>query len=152
MEFDLRIEIDVPQDCVFSFLRDKHLTQRAPGSAVLILEKTTSGPVGVGTRYREVVRMLPWYQGEILSVITAFREGEQIEEVFSSAGMTGTLEYQFIPRMNGTELIQRQQFEFNERLVLFLPLIRLLLANQLKRRLSGIKRHLEELPANLVNP
>jgi len=59
-----------PPGKVFAFPRDKHLHAQEPGSPVLLLEKTTPGDVGVGTRFREVVRMLPGVRGEIRSTVS----------------------------------------------------------------------------------
>ena len=70
MYFELSILIRRSPSDVFAFLRDKDQYPQEDDSPVLILEKTTVGPVGVGTRYREVVQMLPFVRGEILSGIT----------------------------------------------------------------------------------
>ena len=67
----------------------------------MVLEKTTPGPPGVGTCYREVVQMLPFYRGEILSEITRFEPNEHIEEDFRGAGMCGQLAYHFIQEKDG---------------------------------------------------
>ena len=48
----------LPQD-VFLFLRDKDQFPQEADSPVLVLEKTSPGPVGVGTCYLEVVQMFP---------------------------------------------------------------------------------------------
>jgi len=146
MEFELTVKIDAPPEKVFRFLRDKHLHQRSPGSAVLVLDKTSPGPVGVGTRYREVVRMLPWFDGQILSEIAEFEEDARITELFSGSNMNGELTYRFSPVGSGTRLIQRQRFEFHGWIRLMLPLIWLALAFQLRRRLRSIKRILEQEP------
>jgi hypothetical protein len=97
MYFDLSITIHrSPQD-VFLFLRDKDKYPQEPGSPVLVLEQTTPGPAGLGTRYHEVVQMLPFIRGEILSVITRFEPGHRLEEDFEGAGMIGHLAYTFAP-------------------------------------------------------
>ena len=72
---------------MFAFLRDKDQHATKPGSPVLVLEKITPGPVGVGTCYREVVQMLPGVRGEILSEITHFEQDVCLEEDFAGAGM-----------------------------------------------------------------
>jgi hypothetical protein len=64
--FELSIPINRSPADVFVFLRDKDKYPQEEGSPVLVLEKTTPGPTGVGTCYREVVQMLPFYRGEIL--------------------------------------------------------------------------------------
>ncbi len=61
------------------------------------------GPPCVGTCYREVVQMLPFYRGEMLSEITRFEPNEYLEEDFRGAGMYGHLAYQFLPEKEGTK-------------------------------------------------
>lgn len=118
MYFDLSVTIDRAPEDVFSFLRDKDLYIQKPGSPVLILEKTTGGPTGAGTKYREVVQMLPFARGEILSEITIYDPPKRLEESFHSSGMNGYLK-------------------------LLHPLIRAVLSRKLKRRLIDIKAELE---------
>ena len=109
MYFELSITIRRPPYDVFAFLRDKDKYPQKPGSPVLLLEQTTPGPAGVGTRYREVVQMLPFVRGEILSEVTCFVPGEALEEDYQGAGMIGHLAYQFLPEGDGTRLIQREK-------------------------------------------
>jgi len=85
MYFELSILIHrLPAD-VFAFLRDKDKYPQEADSPVLLLEKTTPGFPGVGTCYREVVQMLPFYKAEILSEITRFEPNEYLEEDFKGA-------------------------------------------------------------------
>ena len=143
MDFDLSIWIEQPPDVVFAFLRDKHLHLQEPGSPVLVLDKSTPGPVQVGTRYREVVQMLPFYQGEILSEVTRFEPGECIEEVFHGAGMAGVLVYEFLPEEGGTRLVQRESLHYGGFLRFLEPIIKLFLGRRLNWRLQEIKAFLE---------
>jgi len=66
-------------EAVFHFLANVDRVQQAGGSPVLALDRTTSAPPGLGTKYREVVRMLPFYNGEFLSEITAFEPPRLLE-------------------------------------------------------------------------
>ena len=100
------IQIGKPPSDVFDFLCDKDKYKHQSGSPVLLLEKTTSGPLGVGTRYREVVQMMPFVSGEILSKITRFEPGSVLEEEWAGGGMRGILTYFFTPTNEGTELVQ----------------------------------------------
>lgn len=75
---------------VFVFLRDKDLYPLEPGSPVLALDRITEGPIGVGTRYREVVRMLPLVKGEILSVLTRYEPPRHLEESFAAPAWRAT--------------------------------------------------------------
>ncbi|MDW7657297.1 MAG: SRPBCC family protein [Bacillota bacterium] len=143
MYFELSIDINASPDVVFAFLRDKDLHQQERGSPVLLLQKTTTEPVGVGTRYREVVRMLPFVKGEILSRITHYDPPDCLEEDFAGAGMTGHLTYRILVDNDLTRLIQQQRFQFIWPLRLLSPLIRLTLGRRLQARLEDIKRFLE---------
>jgi hypothetical protein len=113
------------------------------GSPVLVLEKTTPGPPRVGTCYREVVQMLPFYRGEILSEITRFEPGEHLEEDFRGAGMWGHLAYQFLPQKEGTMLVQRETLHYQGLLRFCEPVIRVFLGRRLQERLEDIKTVLE---------
>lgn len=146
MDFELSILIKRPPAEVFEFLRDKDRHHQEEGSPVLVLEKITPGPPGVGTRYREVVQMLPLYRGEILSKITNFKPYELLEEDFSGAGMHGHLAYQFIPENSGTKLVQLETLHYHGALRFLEPLIRIILAQKLRERLEKIKACLELIP------
>lgn len=143
MYFELSIDIDTPPDIVFAFLRDKDLHPQKSGSPVLLLQKTTPEPAGVGTGYREVVRMLPFVQGEILSRVTRFDPPGCLEEDFSGAGMTGHLTYRILANNRGTRLIQQQSFQFIWPIRVLTPLIRTVLGRRLHLRLREIKSVLE---------
>ncbi|HER08794.1 MAG TPA: hypothetical protein ENO20_07765 [Bacteroides sp.] len=143
MNFELCITINRPPSEVFTFLRDKDKYPQKEGSPVLVLDKTTPGPPGVGTCYREVVQMLPFYRGEILSEITHFLPNRCLEEDFKGAGMHGHLAYHFIPKRDGTNLIQRETIHYHGVLKLFEPVIRIVLFHRLQDRLKDIKAILE---------
>ena len=145
MYFELSISINRPPADVFAFLRDKDQYPQEQGSPVLVLEKTTPGLPGVGTRYREVVQMLPCYQGEILSEITRYEPNEYLEEDFRGAGMHGHLAYEFLPEKGGTKLIQRETLHYQWLLRFFEPLIGLVLERRLRERLADIKKVLENV-------
>ena len=143
MYFELSISINRPPADVFAFLRDKDKHPQEEGSPVLVLEKTTPGPPGMGTCYREVVQMLPFYRGEILSEITRFEPNEYLEEDFGGAGMYGHLAYQFLPEEGGTKLIQRETLHYRGLLRFGEPVIRVMLDHRLRERWADIKAVLE---------
>ena len=143
MYFELSITIRRPPRDVFAFLRDKDKYPQKPGSPVLVLEQTTPGPAGAGTRYHEVVQMLPFVRGEILSKVTCFVPGESLEEDFEGAGMIGHLAYQFLPEGNGTRLIHRETVSAQGLLKVFEPVMGRMLSLQLSKRLETIKDVLE---------
>jgi uncharacterized protein YndB with AHSA1/START domain len=143
MYFELSVTIERPPADVFAFLRDKDLYPREPGSPVLALVKTTDGPPAVGTRYREVVQMLPLIRGEILSEITRYEPDRHLEEKFRGAGLQGHLAYEFAPRGSGTKLTQRETLQPLGVLRLVGPLIKRMLYHRLRERLESIKSILE---------
>jgi hypothetical protein len=143
LTFELAIDIARPKEEVFAFLRDKDQFPQPGGSPVLLLDKVTPGPAGLGTRYREVVQMLPWVRGEILSEITGFEPGQRLAEHFWGAGMRGHLAYTFSDRDGGTRLVQRETVQLAWFLKLFEPLFKRMLASRLEQRLATIKEILE---------
>jgi hypothetical protein len=151
MQFERSIWIDRPPADVLAFLRDKHTHPQAPGSPVLLLEKTTPGPAGLGTCYREVVRFFPGFKGHILSRITRYEPPHVLEEEFAGAGMSGHLAYEFRAEASGTLLIQRQAIYYRGLLALLEPLLRLPLLPRIEQRLAAIKADLES-PGELHLP
>ena len=143
MRFELSVTIARPPGAVFAFLRDKHLHVREPGSPVLVLEKTTPGEVGIGSRFREVVRMLPGIRGEIRSTVTRCEPDRALEEDFAGAGMRGHLAYEFVVEGRGTHLVQRQTLAVAWWLWPLQPLVRWAFGRRLHGRLDGIAAELE---------
>jgi hypothetical protein len=143
MNFELSIAINCAPATVFAFLRDIDRHPQKPDSPVLALEKTTPGPVGVGTRYREVVQMLPFVRGEILSEITRYEPSRYLEEDFAGAGMAGHLAYEILPEAQGARLIQREVLHAQGLLKPLAPIIGRVLAPRLQARLEAIRALLE---------
>lgn len=144
MDFIESVAINLPPDRVFAFFRDKDQIVQQPGSPVLVIEKTTPGPPQVGTRYREVVQALPFWRGEILSVLTCYQPGERLEEDFRGPGMKGHLAYRFQPEAGGTRLVQQQTIELQGPLRLMSRLVGQAFGRAMKARLQGIKAYLEK--------
>jgi hypothetical protein len=103
----------------------------------------TPGEPGVGTRYREVVQMLPLVRGEIHSVITRFEPDEYLEEDFEGARFKGHLAYQFLAEDDGTGLIQREIMFARGLIKVFEPRIARSFFRHLQERLEAIKAILE---------
>lgn len=149
MEFEASVDIACSPDAAFAFLRDKHEVAQAPGSPVLVIEKVTDGPVGVGSRFREVVRMLPGLRGEILSEVTRCDPCRRLEEDYSGAGMRGHLAYELLQRPFGCRLVQHQTLEPLGALKLLSPMIERTFGRRLRDRLLAIKDELEMHTARL---
>ncbi len=143
MYFELSIVIARRPSDVFSFLENKDTFPQEKNSPVLLLEKTTDGPIGVGTCYREVVQMMPFVRGEIRSEITRYEPNRYLEETFAGANMQGYLAYEFLPEGDGTKLIQRETLSALRFLKPFSPIIKRLLSPRLGERLDDIKALLE---------
>jgi len=129
---------------VYAFFRDidQHAGQK--GSRVPVYDKTTTGPVGVGTRYREVVQVLPLVRGEMLSEVTCYEEEKQLGYRFSGLGMEGELAYTFEPVEGGTRVVQAQSPHPRGMLRAFNWLIGRLFSAVAGQRLLGIKALLEQ--------
>lgn len=76
---------------------------------VPVYEKITPGPVGVGARFREVVRLLPLLRGEIISEITVYGPPNKLGYRFVAfSKMEGELTYRLESSGEGVRVIQRQ--------------------------------------------
>lgn len=143
MLYKFRVHIDKPPVDVFWFLCNKDTHKQQHNSPVLLLEKITDGPVGVGTRYREVVQMAPFIKSEILSEISKYEQCSVLEETWAGGGMKGILTYFFNTAGQGTELIQQVEIETHWLLKLFDPVIANMYAKAAQYRLDCIKAILE---------
>ena len=144
MYFELSININCSQEEVFIFLRDKDKHVQKENSPVLLLERITEDPVGVGTKYREIVQMLFFYKSEIISTITRYEPFHYLEEEFFATGMRGYLAYQFINKNDSTELIQKENIVFTFPINLMNPIIKKVLHRKLVERLEEIKSELSQ--------
>jgi len=66
------VHIMCPPEAVFDYLANIQDMKKEKGSPVLALDLMTPDPPRIGSRYREVVQMLPFFNGEIFSEITVF--------------------------------------------------------------------------------
>jgi hypothetical protein len=138
------VVIKRPSEAIFHLLANVHLVEQAEGSPVLVLDLTTPGPPRLGSRYYEVVQMLPFYKGQIISEITAFEPPHLLEEAFTGPGMTGRLRYELTEVDEGTKLVQKQWFNYRGLLRILEPIIRRALIPRLEWRLGTIKSGLEQ--------
>jgi hypothetical protein len=144
VEFEFTEWIDRPPHEVYGFLRDIEYHAGREGSVVPVYDKITAGPVGVGSRYREVVRVLPFVRWEVTSEITDLEPGQKLAYLFSGVGMRGRLVYEFATEGSGTRVTQRQVLNPQGALKLCSPLIRPLFSVAGARRLRHIKGVLEQ--------
>ncbi len=143
MEFQLTAVIQRPLDEVFGFFRDVDQHAGRKGTLVPVLDQVTPGPVGVGTRYHEVVQVLPFMTGEIWTEVVGYEPGRLLAYRFVALGMDGELTYQFEAVAEGTRLVQRQSLQPKGLLKVFSPMIGAVFSRMIARRLAGIKALLE---------
>ncbi len=149
MEFEFTAVIHCPPADVFALFRDVDQYNEFDGSPVPVLDKITDGPVGVGTRYREVVRMMPGIgvmpgvTMTILSEVTGYEPERYLASDWHSNVMAGRLAYAFEPVDGGTRVVQKMTLEPKGVLRVFSPLIKAMFSRAASRRLVGIKALLE---------
>lgn len=138
------IDIQQPQEVVFEFLANIQDVKQPEDSPVLALDLITEGPPRLGSKYREVVQMMPFVKGEILSEITAFQFPHVLEMSWHGAGMSGFDRYQLDAKQGGTILKHTKHTSFQGILRLLEPILRVPLIPRLEGRLVEIKHILEE--------
>ena len=143
MDFTFTAVIRCPPAQVFALFRDIDRYNEHEGSPVPVLDKTTDGPVGVGTRYREVVKIAPLVTMTILSEITRYELEQHLASRWWSNVMEGHLAYDFAAVDGETHVVQRMSLYPRGVLRLFSPLIRTMFARAASRRLVEIKALLE---------
>ncbi len=143
MEFKLAILIEKTPSEVFAFQQDLYQLPFHEHPVVPVYEKATPGPVGVGTRLREVVRVPLLSDWQILSEITAFQPESYIEYKWTGPGMQGELAYHIEPAPGGARLAQRQTLNPIGLLQILNPFIGWMFSRQIAARLEGIKAILE---------
>lgn len=139
MKFQRSLWIDRPPVVVFAFLRDKDTHPQEPGSPVVRLERTTPCPVREGTRFLEVVRVLPFLLMRIESEVTRCDPPHRLEERFTSRQMAGYLAYEFRSESGGTNLVQWEMLRYRGLLALAEPVLARLLLPRIESRLRDIR-------------
>jgi hypothetical protein len=114
-------------------------------SQLPVYDKITQGPVGLGPRIREVVRLLPLVRGEIISEITGYDPPRRLDYRFVAfEKMDGELTYRFESTGEGVRVIQRHTLRPRGTLLKLLsPLIGATFSRAIDHRLRGIKKALE---------
>ena len=143
MDFEFVTVIDCPLADVFALFRDVDQYNEHEGSPVPVLDKITEGPVRVGTRYREVVQMMPFVTMTILSEITEYESERRLASRWWSNVMEGRLAYTFEPVDGGVRVIQKMSLNPKGVLRIFSPLIKAMFSRAAGQRLEGIKALLE---------
>jgi hypothetical protein len=143
MEFEFVVIIERPVRDVFGFFRDIDHHAGKPKTVVPVYDMITPGPVGLGTRYREVVQMAPFIRWEVISEIISYQPEHCLGYRFSGLGLDGELEYSIEQVASGTQVVQQQSLEPQGILRLFNPIIRWMFSKIAGKRLETIKTILE---------
>jgi len=137
------IDIRRPPEVVFEFLANIQDVPQPADSPVLALDLITEGPPGLGSRYREVVQMMPLIKGEFLSEISVFDAPGVLALRWRGPGMGGTDRYQLECIQDGTRLHHRRHMSCHGLLRVLEPFMRIPLIPRLEERLVDIQRLLE---------
>lgn len=148
MLFRVETDIAASPERVFEFLRDLDQQPRDPSSVVPVLEKTSVGPCGVGSTFREEVRVLPRRTAEIRSEITRFDPPRCLDYRFTwrlgRARLDGALHYAISAGpAGGTHILQEQSLEPRGALRFLSPWIKRSFAARIRDRLDDIKHEIE---------
>jgi hypothetical protein len=115
------------------------------GSKVLLVEKITEGEIGVGTQFRELVRMFPVLNVNFFNEITLYEPSEKIEIVWRGGGMEGILTFHFDQHQGGTILKVEETINLKGIMKLVAPMVEGNFRDMWKERISGIKWVLESV-------
>ena len=143
MEIQLSIVIDRPVLEVFGFMSDMANHTVEEGTKVLLVEKTTHGAIGLGTRFREVVQMLPLLRVEMINEITRFEPDESIEIAWNGGGMEGLLAFDFESKNGSTMLTMSETIHPKGIMNWIKPILQQNFHRMWTDRLNEIKRKLE---------
>jgi hypothetical protein len=150
MDFEFKADIKRSVEDVFAFFRDLDQFAGRKGSIVPILENITPGPVGLGTRYYEVVQIMPFITGEVFSEIAEFVPNQLISYEYTALGMKGNLTYLFEASSDATKVFQKQSFMPGGILKVLSPIIKAMFSRMAEKRLRSIKDLLENEGASKI--
>jgi len=143
MDYDNSITIRRPPEAVFAMLADIQEYAHAPGSPIPEMEKIPPGPTAVGTRWREVVQLLPFMTMTMWSDCTSLVPDRRLELAWHGPGMTGHIAYTMEPVDGGTVLRQVETLTPHGLLRPMGGLMERMLRPRLTARLAAIRDRLE---------
>lgn len=143
MEIKLSVEIAQSVEKVFEFLQEFENHHQESKSQVLLVEKLTSGPAGIGSRYRETVQMIPLVKSKFVTELSGYDPNEHLEFTWSGGGMEGMLEYRLEPDSDQTRVNFREHIYPKGLMRLAGPMIKASFRKKMEDRLEGIKRAIE---------
>jgi uncharacterized protein YndB with AHSA1/START domain len=135
---EVQTDIRRPAEQVFDYASDP-ANEPEWNIRMTRLEKLTSGPVGVGARYR-----MQFTQGPpAISECVRFQRPQSWEHAGESKILTSTFGGRVVPAGNGCHLQLRMQICPRGLLQLALPLLRRRMRRELARDVAAIKARLE---------
>lgn len=152
MDFDLAIDIERPPHDVYAMLADVQDFATGPGSPVTLMEKTPAGPTAVGTRWREVVRLMPGLAMTTRTTAALVEPDRRLGLDWTAPGMHGRILYTMESVGGGTRLRQEEDVRTHGWLRPFAGPVRRILGPKLHARLADIKELLESGGAALSSP
>lgn len=141
--YDLACVIRRDPEEVYAVLAHKERYAVGPGSPVEALVRLDPGDTRVGTRWVEVVRLLPGVRLTVRSMADRVIPGSALEERFRSAAFAGRLAYEFQPVPGGTRLRQRQTLQLRWPLGVSATLVDRSFRSRVVARMTGIRDLLE---------
>ena len=139
--FEFAERIDRQHEEVFDFLVDfDRASEWAP--EITRVEMLTDGPLGVGSRYREM-RWTTKGESRIDMEVTAFDRPGRYSAAFDAGGYQATFNYFFTPDGDGTRVEMACVVRATGARTLLAPLVTWLLRRQDKLKLRNLKRVLE---------
>ncbi len=140
--FELSERIDRPRDEVFAYFTDlDQAVEWIPD--VTRVEILTDGPVGVGTRYREL-RWTSKGEARIDMEVTAIEPPARYSAAFDQGGYTATFNYTFASEGESTRVEMACIVRAEGARSIMAPMISWLLKRQDKLQLRNLKRALEK--------
>ncbi len=143
LEYDIAGVIRRDPADVYHLLAHKERYALEPGSPIAALDRLDPGETRVGTRWVEVVPLLPGVRLTIRSMADRVVPGAALEERFTSALFTGRLAYELQAVPEGTRLRQRQSLRLRSPLGVFAPLVDRAFRARVIARMAEIRDVLE---------
>jgi hypothetical protein len=144
LHLELSLRIAASPEEVFACLADVQQVAVRPGSPVISMTKIPDGPTGVGTQWREVLRLGPAMRLAVWTEVTGWEPPRRIAEVFGSRAFRGVLIYRLEGDEHGTLLHQTQTLELVRLLRPWSGMARRTLMQRLPRRLHVLRDQIEQ--------
>ncbi len=143
MKVDITEQIAKPPEDVFRMVSDLKYFLENVDSDIISTDKTSEGPISVGTTFLEVMKV-PMMKAKVALEITAFDPGKSFEVKFDSNVMEGTGTFGFAQSGDGTDVTLKVDTSAKMGLGwLLYPMIRMDLPKREKSRLATLKRKVE---------